>query len=140
MQATPPRPRTALRTADKVGFAASLVCAVHCALLPLVMAFMPAVLLRAGGWLDWDQAFVVFATLLGATTLTLGYRRHREFHAWALLAPGLMLVWAASFTSLHDHTSAHLALMVVGGSLLAAAHLLNLRLTHDSAVAVSDTP
>jgi ABC-type Fe3+ transport system permease subunit len=134
MQAPPPRPRSALRAADKIGFAASFVCAVHCALLPLVMAFVPAVVLNAGGWLDWDQAFVVFATLLGATTLSLGYRRHRAYHAWALLLPGLALVWAASFTALHDHTAAHLALMVVGGSLLAAAHLVNLRLTHGNAV------
>lgn len=129
----PPRFRSGLRAADKVGFAASFLCAVHCALLPLVVAFLPALGLNMGGWLDFDQAFVVFATLLGGTTLTLGYRRHREYHAWALLVPGLALVWAASFTSLHDHTSAHLALMVLGGSLLAAAHLVNLRLTHGSA-------
>jgi hypothetical protein len=127
-------PRSGLRTADKVGFAASFLCAVHCALLPLVVAFLPAVGLNLGGWLDFDQAFVVFASLLGGTTLAMGYRRHRAFHAWALLLPGLALVWAASFTSLHDHTAAHMALMVLGGSLLAAAHLLNLRLTHGSPV------
>jgi hypothetical protein len=120
--------------ADRVGVVGSLLCAVHCALLPLVVAFLPAVGLNLGGWLDFDQAFVVFASLLGGTTLAMGYRRHREFHAWALLVPGLALVWAASFTPLHDHTSAHLALMVLGGSLLAAAHLVNLRLTHGSAV------
>lgn len=130
----PPRFRSGLRNADKVGFAASFVCAVHCALLPLAVAFLPAVGLNVGGWLDFDQAFVVFASLLGGTTLAMGYRRHRAFHAWALLLPGLALVWVASFTALHDHTSAHVALMVLGGSLLAAAHLVNLRLTHGSAV------
>lgn len=135
MQAPPQRTRSALRAADKLGFAASFACAVHCALLPLAVALMPAVVLNVGGWLDWDQAFVVFASLLGATTMSLGYRRHRAFHAWALLVPGLALIWAASFTSLHDHTAAHLVLMVLGGSLLAVAHLVNLRLTHGSAAA-----
>ena len=120
----------ALGVADRVGVAASVLCAVHCALLPLVLAVLPALGLKFGGWIDFDQAFVVFASVLGATTLTLGYRRHRAFHAWALLVPGLVLVGLASFTSLHNHTSTHLVMMVVGGTMLAAAHALNLRLTH----------
>ncbi len=123
-----------LGAADRFGVGASFLCAVHCALLPLLLALAPALGLKFGGWVDFDQAFVVFATLLGATTLTLGYRRHRAFHAWALLLPGLALVWAASFTELHNHTAMHLVLMVVGGVLLAIAHLLNLRLTHAASI------
>ena len=129
MPATQTAP-AALATADRVGLAASFLCAIHCALLPLVLALAPAFGLKLGGWVDFDQAFVVFATLLGATTLTLGYRRHRDFHAWALLVPGLAMVWAASFTPLHNHSLTHLVMMVVGGVLLALAHLVNLRLTH----------
>ena len=128
-EATSPPPR-ALRNADRVGFAASFLCAIHCALLPLVLALAPALGLKFGGWIDFDQAFVVFATLLGLTTLTLGYRRHRGFHAWLLLVPGLALVWAGAFTHLHDHGVAHAVIMTVGGLLLAAAHFVNLRLTH----------
>lgn len=127
-------PETALRTADRVGFAASFLCAVHCALLPVALALLPAFGLKVGGWVDIDQAFVVFATLLGATTLGIGYRRHRAFRAWALLLPGLGLVWLGSFTPLHDHGLAHAAIMTVGGFLLAAAHLMNLRLTHTLAL------
>lgn len=119
-----------LATADRVGMAAATVCAVHCAVLPLAIGLAPALGLRLGGLVDFDQAFVVFASLLAATTLALGYRRHREFRAWALLVPALVLVWAGSFTSLHDHTAGHLVVMVVGGLLLAAAHFVNLRLAH----------
>lgn len=119
-----------LATADRVGMAAATVCAVHCALLPLLLGLAPALGLRLGGLVDFDQAFVVFASLLAATTLALGYRRHRAFRAWALLVPGLVLVWAGSFTSLHDHTAGHLVVMVTGGLLLAGAHMVNLRLTH----------
>ena len=119
-----------LRKADRVGLAASFLCALHCALLPLALAVLPALGLNVGGWIDFDQAFVVLATVLGLTTMTLGYRRHRAFRAWALLVPGLALVWAGSFTWLHDHGPAHVGIMVAGGLLLAGAHLLNLRLTH----------
>ncbi len=121
---------SALKQADRVGFAASFLCAVHCALVPVLLAVVPAFGLKLGGWIDIDQAFVVFATLLGATTLTLGWRRHRTYRAWALLVPGLLLVWLGTFTSLHDHGLRHAAVMVAGGLLLAGAHLLNLRLTH----------
>ena len=127
---SPTASRDRLGTADRVGVAASTVCAVHCALLPLLIGIAPALGLRLGGLVDFDQAFVVFASLLAGTTLALGYRRHRAFNAWALLVPALALVWLGSFTTLHDHTLGHLVVMVAGGLLLAGAHLLNLRLTH----------
>jgi hypothetical protein len=118
-----------LKQADRVGFAASFLCAVHCALLPLLAAALPAFGLGLWGRVDLDQAFVVFATLLGVSTLVSGWRRHRAFHAWALLVPGLALVWLGTFTVLHEHGLRHAAVMVAGGLLLAGAHLLNLRLT-----------
>ncbi|MEO6365435.1 MAG: MerC domain-containing protein [Luteimonas sp.] len=122
-----------LRSADRIGFAGSFLCAVHCAVLPLVLAILPAFGLELGGWIDIDQAFVVFATLLGATTLTLGYRRHRVFRAWLWLLPGLGLVWLGAFTRLHNHSLTHALVMTSGGLLLAAAHLINLRLSHAAA-------
>lgn len=130
VMSTPP---TALRKADRLGFAASFACALHCALWPLALALAPSLGLTVGGWIDFDQAFVVFASLLGATTLTLGWRRHRMFRAWVLLLPGLALVWLGAFSPLHDHTLLHAAIMTAGGLLLAGAHLLNLRLTHVNA-------
>ena len=126
-------PASSLKQADRIGFAASFLCAVHCALMPVLLALLPAFGLNAAGWVDIDQAFVVFATLLGAATLTFGWRRHRAFRAWLLLLPGLLLVWAGSFTTLHDHSLMHAAVMATGGLLLAGAHLLNLRLTHAAA-------
>ncbi|MCY7353784.1 MAG: MerC domain-containing protein [Lysobacter sp.] len=122
-----------LRVADRVGFTGSFLCAVHCAVLPLVLALLPAFGLKIGGWLDVDQAFVVFATLLGATTLSLGYRRHRVFRAWLWLVPGLGLVWLGAFTRLHNHSVTHAVVMTIGGLMLAAAHFINLRLTHAAA-------
>ena len=124
-----------LRKADRFGFAASFLCAIHCALWPWLLALAPAFGLELGGWIDLDQAFVVFASLLGVSTLTLGWRRHRGFHAWALLLPGLVLVWVGAFSTLHNHSMIHAVIMTVGGLLLALAHLVNLRLTHSSAAA-----
>ena len=125
---------SAIAFADRLGFAGSLLCAIHCALLPLAMALLPT--LGAGAFgADLDQAFVVFATVLGLTTLGVGYRRHRAFGALAWLLPGLVLVWLATFTPLHTHSLGHAALMVVGGLAIAAGHLANLRLGHRAGVA-----
>ncbi|MCX7556984.1 MerC domain-containing protein [Xanthomonadaceae bacterium JHOS43] len=118
------------RAGDRVGMWASFACALHCALLPLALALMPTLGLGAFSLVDIDQAFVVFATVLGVTTLTMGYRRHRGFAAWAFLLAGLALVWVNTFTVLHDHSLWHAVMMTIGGLLIAAAHLVNLRLTH----------
>ncbi|MGQ0799543.1 MAG: MerC domain-containing protein [Pseudomarimonas sp.] len=127
-------------TADRVGIAGSLLCAVHCALMPLVLSLLPALGVGLLDSVDLDQAFVIFATLLGIATLSTGFRRHRTHHAWALLVPGLAMVWLGSFTSLHDHSIGHALMMTVGGLFIAAAHFANLRLTHRSANRVFDTP
>ncbi len=127
-------------TADRVGIAGSLLCAIHCALMPLVLSLLPALGVGLLGSVDLDQAFVVFATLLGIATLSTGFRRHRAHHAWAILVPGLAMVWVGSFTSMHDHSIGHALMMTVGGLLIAAAHFTNLRLTHRSANRVFDTP
>jgi hypothetical protein len=111
----------------------SLLCAVHCALLPVLLAALPALGLGGFELVDIDQGFTIFATLLGVTTLGVGYRRHRAFRAWMVLIPGLFLVWLGSFGALHDHSLAHSLVMVAGGLLIAAAHLVNLRLGHEAA-------
>jgi hypothetical protein len=125
--------RFALRltaVADRVGIVGSVLCAVHCAVVPLLVALLPALGLGLFGGADIDQMVAVFATVLGVTSLSVGFRRHRAFRAWALMLPGLALLWAVSFTALHDHSTSHALLMVAGGLLIAGAHFLNLRLTH----------
>ncbi len=117
-------------TADRIGVGGSLLCALHCALMPLALSLIPTL---GASWLaniDLDQAFVVFASVLGLTTLSVGYRRHRAHYAWMLLLPGLLMLWTGSFTALHDHSVAHALVMAAGGLLIAGAHLLNLRLSH----------
>lgn len=119
---------------DRVGVVGSLLCTAHCALWPVVLAALPALGLGGASLVDLDQAFTVFATLLGIAVLGYGYRRHRAFRAWMVLIPGLALIWIGSFTPLHNHSTGHVVVMVAGGLAVAAAHLLNLRLSHSAVV------
>ena len=61
----------------------------------------------------------------------MGYRGHRAYHAWLLVAPGLALVWTALlYPPLHASVLPHAAAMAIGGVLIAIAHLVNLRLPY----------
>jgi hypothetical protein len=119
------------RLLDRFGATGSLLCAVHCAVLPLLLAALPS--LGLGLWLDdgVELGFVVFVTLLGLASLLWGYRNHHVFRALGMLLPGLALLWAGIlYPPLHEPVVAHAVAMALGGLLVAMAHLLNLRLNH----------
>jgi hypothetical protein len=116
---------------DRLGATGSLLCAIHCALLPLLIALLPS--LGIAAWLgdDFERGFVAFATLLGLFTLLWGYRRHRAVRALGLLVPGLAALWlGVLFDPLHEAAVPHAVVMTFGGSLVGLAHLANLRLSH----------
>jgi hypothetical protein len=119
-----------LRLADRVGAAGSLVCAVHCALLPLLIAALPTLGLGLAGEANFERGFTVFATALALATLVSGYRRHRLLGALMFLVPGVLAIWFGAFGPLGHEGSTHSVLMAIGGTLVGAAHLLNIRLAH----------
>jgi hypothetical protein len=115
---------------DRVGATGSMLCAVHCAALPLVLAIAPAI---GAGFASptFEIGFIAFASVLGLTSLILGYRQHRVHRALLSLVPGIALLWAAVLIEpLHENLVGHAVAMACGGSLIAIAHLLNLRLAH----------
>jgi hypothetical protein len=128
-----PRPASQPSSAllDRIGATGSLLCAIHCALLPLLIALLPS--LGIAGWLGdgFELGFVLFASLFGLAVLAWSYRRHRTLRALALLVPGLVALWTAVlFPPLHHSLVPHAVAMTFGGTLVGLAHLANLRLNH----------
>jgi hypothetical protein len=124
-------PRRLNNLIDRSAAAGSLLCAIHCALLPLLIALLPS--LGIAVWLGdgFEQGFVVFASLLGITTLAWSYRRHRTVRALGLLLPGLATLWlGVLYAPLHHDAVPHAIAMTFGGTLVGLAHLANLRLNH----------
>ena len=116
---------------DRFGAYGSLVCAAHCALLPVAIALLPSLGLASLAGDMFELGFVVFATLLGLFSVVWGYRRHRAVRALGLLIPGLVLLWSGIlFRPLHESLVWHALAMTLGGTLVALAHLANLRLNH----------
>ena len=127
----PPRRRGFGAWADSIGSGAAIVCALHCALLPFVLAALPALGLGLLAVAQWELPYVAFASLLALASLWQGFRRHRVYRALAFLVPGLVAVWAGLLVpALHDDLVRHAVTMTFGGTLIAVAHLVNLRLTH----------
>ncbi|MDQ3287960.1 MAG: MerC domain-containing protein [Pseudomonadota bacterium] len=119
------------RLLDRFGAYGSLLCAIHCAVLPIVLALLPSLGLASVLGDAFERVFVVFATLLGLFSVIWGYRRHRAVRALSLLVPGLVLLWAGvSYRPLHESLLWHAIAMTSGGTLVAFAHLANLRLNH----------
>lgn len=115
---------------DRIGATGSLLCAVHCAVGPLLIALLPTLGLS---WFDprLEVSIAIFVTVLGLGSVYLGWRRHRASRALGFMVPGLALIWLTlMWPLLHDHIVRHAAVMAVGGTLVAAAHLINLKLNH----------
>lgn len=124
-------PSKSRKVLDRIGAIGSLLCAIHCALLPLVIAVLPS--LGVAAWLgsSFEEAFVLFATALGLFSMAWGYRRHRAVQALSLLIPGLAVLWVGVlYQPLHESVIPHAIAMTFGGTLVGLAHLANLRLNH----------
>lgn len=115
------------RVADRVGATASFLCAVHCALLPFVLALLPLVGLGFLADHGFERVFVLFACALATLALGRGFRRHHESLPLLLAAPGIaLLVLGVMYLEGHSIVT-HSVLVTCGGLLLAAAHFVNLR-------------
>ncbi|WP_305804462.1 MerC domain-containing protein [Stenotrophomonas sp. YIM B06876] len=116
---------------DRFGATGSLLCAVHCAVIPVALAAAPSLGLSV--WLGdgVERSLIVFVTLLGLSSLLWGYRLHRTLHALGLLLVGLSALWAGLlYAPLHHSPIPHAVVMTLGGVLVGLAHLVNLRLNH----------
>ncbi|WP_322965719.1 MerC domain-containing protein [Sphingomonas fuzhouensis] len=112
---------------DALAISASTLCLIHCLLLPVLIAFLPAI----AEWADLGETFhivmLVIAVPLSGLTLIGGWRRHRAGLPVLVGAVGLiLLIVGLAF----EGQMAGTALTVAGGLTLAVAHIANLRATN----------
>jgi len=112
---------------DFLGFSASFLCAIHCAILPFVMT------IGLVGGLSWlanpliENGFIILSIILAAWSLYPSFKN--KHHNWtALLVAGLGF-GLLLFSRVVGHGSTlELASVVVGGLLIAIAHYVNWQL------------
>jgi hypothetical protein len=118
--------------ADRIGAAASFLCAIHCAALPFVLALLPLLGLTFLADHAFERGFVLFASVLALVSLARGYRRHRHPLPLSFALPGLtLLLIGVTFAESHS-IALHSSLVASGGLLVACAHFINLRLDRRS--------
>lgn len=125
-----PSPRPFATLVDRVGATASMLCAVHCALLPFVLALLPLIGLEFLAGHTFERIFVGCAAALACASILTAYRRHRHPHALFLMVPGIALLCVGVVVNLDVHVLVHTACVVTGGVLVASAHVTNLVLAH----------
>ena len=87
---------------DRFGMLLSVLCMVHCAAMPFVLAWLP--MLGASGLADESahRWLAGGAMLLGATAFLPGFRTHRQWSVLALGVLGLSLITHAAFAHEDD--------------------------------------
>ncbi|HTH66842.1 MerC domain-containing protein [Rhodanobacter sp. T12-5] len=113
--------------ADRIGATASFLCAIHCALLPFVLALLPFLGLEFLADQGFERGFVLFACALALIALIRGFRRHQQPLPLLLAAPGLALLLLGVTYAENYSVVLHSVLVTCGGLLLASAHFVNLR-------------
>lgn len=138
--AVTPHSRPLREATDRLGAFGALLCALHCAALPLLLALLPGLSIGLLGSSAFESGFTIVASVLGIGSLAFGWLRHGRRDAWRMLLPGLALLWTGAFVPIvHDVTVAHAISMALGGAMIALAHRRNLRLSLDDYVE-SDCP
>jgi hypothetical protein len=115
---------------DRFGALASMMCAVHCALLPLIFGVLPALGLGFLAEHGFEQAFVSFAIVLASISLVFGLRRHGSYRAFLFLVPGILLLVIGVLIGSNHSDPWHATVVSIGGTLIALSHVINMRLTH----------
>lgn len=125
---------------DKIGLAASVICAIHCAILPLVISVLPLIGMgfMAHGIFDW--VMVAIAGIVGYISLIRGHKTHKKHTAICFFVPGIFMVLVSLFIfghmqqcgscsgHHHDEFPIHSILMALGGILIAVSHFINIKL------------
>lgn len=110
---------------DKAGMTASFLCAVHCALMPLVVTLLPLLGLTflASEPIEWG--LLAASATLGTLSLCLGFKEHRSRGVFAILGLALALLVMGRISHSHGVGGWSVALMVTGGFMMMGAHILN---------------
>jgi hypothetical protein len=114
----------------KVGMWASLICAIHCTVMPLLLVIVPTI----GVYLFVNEILEFFvlglSLLFNIANLCFGYKKHKSNKAVALLAVGLFLFVVGRLMHQHnDHQEFHFDLfnlfMIAGGIIMTSSSLIN---------------
>lgn len=108
---------------DALGIAASVACAIHCAILPLLLSSLPFFGINIINNTNFEFLMIFLALLIGLYSLTHGYKKHHhKILPIVLFSLGISLLFLKQFY--HNNLLLFLIPAVI---LIVSAHWLNYR-------------
>ncbi|MFZ9171806.1 MAG: MerC domain-containing protein [Sediminibacterium sp.] len=109
---------------DAFGIATSVACAIHCAVLPLILSSLPLFGINIIENQGFEFLMIALAFMVGVYSLYHGRKKHHHsYYPMVLFAAGISLLFIKSM--LHSHS---LMLLLPAVSLVVSAHYLNYKL------------
>ena len=108
---------------DALGVTTSILCAIHCAILPLLMASLPILGINILHNSFFEYGMIALAFLIGTLALWHGFRHHhRRLTPWFLFVGGMLFLIAKELWPNFE-----LGLLPFAVLLIVGAHWLNYR-------------
>jgi hypothetical protein len=108
---------------DAIGVTASVLCAIHCAVLPLVMASLPILGINILHNTLFEYGMIGLAFAIGTAALWHGFNRHHHrLTPWFLFTGGILFLIAKEIWPAYE-----LGLLPFAVALVVGAHWLNHR-------------
>jgi len=125
---------------DAIGMGASTLCAIHCLILPIALAFAPTLAHFVPGTEIVHRTLACLLAAVGLIAFWAGYKVHRRKVVLLLLAVGILGVTLGAYAgSLLPTHAWEVLITVVGSSFLIAAHYLNRTLCRSCRVCADQT-
>jgi len=116
---------------DALGIGASIACAIHCAILPLLISSLPILGINIINNIAFEYFMILLAFAIGSFSLVHGYRKHhRNYIPVLLFTIGILVLFAKQLW--HEYQFWLLPFAVI---FIVSAHIRNFRLSRVSACA-----
>lgn len=111
---------------DKIGICVSVLCAAHCALLPLVITLLPLIGFKFLANEYFELAIIATSLLIGYTSLRGSYRKHYNMRPLIIITQGFIVIFIGKLLVASHY---EWLFLTVGGLLIATAHFYNSKLS-----------
>ncbi|HVM87364.1 MAG TPA: MerC domain-containing protein [Puia sp.] len=111
---------------DVLGIGASLACAIHCAVLPLILTSLSLFGVNIINNYAFEYFMIGLAFIIGSCALWHGYKKHhRSFLPLSFFFSGMLCLLAKQYWHQFE-----LFILPFAVSFIVAAHVINFRLCH----------
>ena len=113
---------------DAMGIATSVACAIHCAVLPVILTTLPIFGINIIHNLFFEWGMIALAFVVGSYSLFHGFvKHHRSFTPIIIFSVGFFFLVLKQFL-----LEAEYALLTIAVILIITAHYYNYRICHRS--------